>query len=141
MTLNARTPNQPVPSSPQDLSDADSFRLVFEHSPVGVAIGRPSGEIVYVNETMCQLLGTPRADITVGTFINAAHPDHKLRVRVRLASLQSGEFQTFVRETRFQHADGTVVNARFHVSASRNPDGSIAYLAIRVDPGQVVALQ
>lgn len=133
MTVNAPTPNEPTASPSPDLTDADSFRLVFEHSPVGVAIGRPGGEIVYVNETMCRLLGSPRDEITVSTFINAAHPDHKLRVRVRLASLQSGEFQTFVRETRFQHADGTVVSARFHVSASRNPDGSIVYLVAHAE--------
>ena len=133
MTLHAGVPDDPAASTPHDLTDADSFRLVFEHSPVGVAIGRPGGEIVYINETMCRLLGHPREEITVGTFINAAHPEHKLRVRVRLASLRSGEFQTFVRETRFQHADGTVVNARFHVSASRNPDGSIAYLVAHAE--------
>ncbi len=133
MTLDARTPNEPVASTPPNLADAESFRLVFDRSPVGVAIGRPGGEIVYVNETMCRLLGTPPEEITVASFINAAHPEHKLRVRVRLASLQSGEFRTFVRETRFQHADGTVVNARFHVSASRNPDGSIAYLVAHAE--------
>ena len=54
-------------------------------------------------------------------------------MRVRLRSLESGEFQTFVRETRFQHPDGTVVNARFHVSATRNADGSIAYLVAHAE--------
>jgi diguanylate cyclase (GGDEF)-like protein/PAS domain S-box-containing protein len=112
---------------------ADPFRLVFETAPVGIAIGAPGGEIVYVNETMCRLLGRPRDQITVATFIEAAHPDHKLRVRVRLRSLEAGEFRTFVRETRFQHPDGTVVNARFHVSATRNPDGSIAYLVAHAE--------
>ena len=69
----------------------------------------------------------------MATFVEAAHPDHRLRVRVRLRSLESGEFQTFVRETRFQHSDGTVVNARFHVSATRNADGSIAYLVAHAE--------
>ena len=129
--LNGDTPfGEP---GPRALHAADPFSLVFEHSPVGVAIGRPGGEIVYVNETMCRLLGRPRDEISVATFIEAAHPDHKPRVRVRLRSLESGEFQTFVRETRFQHDDGTVVNARFHVGATRNADGSIAYLVAHAE--------
>jgi diguanylate cyclase (GGDEF)-like protein/PAS domain S-box-containing protein len=118
------------PTAPEQV---DPFRLVFETAPVGIAIGAPGGEILYVNETMCRLLGRPREEITVGTFVEAAHPDHKLRVRVRLRSLEAGEFETFVRETRFQHPDGTVVNARFHVSATRHPDGSIAYLVAHAE--------
>ena len=118
---------------PRALHAADPFALVFERSPVGVAIGRPGGEIVYVNEMMCNLLGTKREDVTVGSFIDAAHPDHTPGVKRRLRSLENGEFQTFVRETRFQRADGTVVNARFHVGATRNPDGSIAYLVAHAE--------
>src|SRR3954447_26621443 len=116
-------------SEPSDHTDPtiDPFRLVFETAPVGIAIGAPGGEIVYVNETMCRLLGRRHDEITVATFVEAAHPEHKSRVRVRLRSLEAGEFQTFVRETRFQHPDGTTVNARFHVCATRNADGSIAY--------------
>jgi diguanylate cyclase (GGDEF)-like protein/PAS domain S-box-containing protein len=123
----------PFASTTRPDPDVDPFRLVFETAPVGIAIGAPGGEIVYVNETMCRLLGRPREEITVATFVEAAHPEHKLRVRVRLRSLEAGEFQTFVRETRFQHPDGTVVNARFHVSATRNADGSIAYLVAHAE--------
>ncbi len=123
----------PPPPEPRSLHAADPFALVFERSPVGVAIGRPGGEIVYVNDTMCRLLGTRAEDVTVGSFIEAAHPEHKTGVRRRLRSLETGEFQTFVRETRFQRDDGTVVNARFHVGATRNPDGSIAYLVAHAE--------
>ena len=133
MTIELPSSDTAPGPGPRGLHSADPFALVFEHSPVGVAIGRPGGEIVYVNETMCRLLGQPREDITVASFIDAAHPDHKSRVRVRLRSLDAGEFQTFVRETRFQHADGTIVNARFHVGATRNVDGSIAYLVAHAE--------
>ncbi len=134
MTFDAVTPASELPpAQPRMLHAADPFALVFEHSPVGVAIGRVGGEIVYVNETMCRLLGRPREEITVASFVDAAHPDQKSRVRVRLRSLEAGEFETFVRETRFQHPDGTTVNARFHVGATRNPDGSIAYLVAHAE--------
>ncbi len=124
---------EPSGATARALHVADPFALVFERSPVGVAIGRPGGEIVYVNEKMCQLLGTKREDVTVGSFIDAAHPEHKPEVKRRLRSLENGEFQTFVRDTRFQRADGTVVNARFHVGATCNPDGSIAYLVAHAE--------
>ncbi|MGZ4796720.1 MAG: sensor domain-containing protein [Acidimicrobiia bacterium] len=136
MTIEIPT-SPPGPPAVPDLGPEgpalESFRLVFETAPVGIAIGRPGGEIVYVNEAMCRLLGRPREEITVATFVEAAHPDHKLRVRVRLRSIESGEFRTFVRETRFRHSDGTVVNARFHVSASRDENGDIAYLVAHAE--------
>ncbi len=107
--------------------------MVFEHSPVGIAVGRPDGTLVYVNDAMCRLLDRRRDEITVATFVEAAHPDHRLKVRNRLRSLESGQFETFVRETRFRHADGTEVNARFHVGATRGPDGAIAYLVAHAE--------
>ncbi len=131
MTSEAPTP-LPLPPNRSDAA-GEAFRLVFETAPVGVAIGRPGGEIVYVNETMCRLLGRPRDEISIATFVEAAHPDHKLNVRVRLRSLESGEFETFVRETRFLHDDGSVVNARFHVSATRDHDGAITYLVAHAE--------
>ena len=124
---------EPAGATARALHAADPFALVFERSPVGVAIGRPGGEIVYVNQMMCDLLGTKREDVTVGSFIDAAHPEHKPRVKRRLRSLESGEFQTFVRDTRFQREDGSIVNARFHVGATRNSDGTIAYLVAHAE--------
>jgi PAS domain S-box-containing protein len=133
MTFDPVMPPEIPPTGPRALNAADPFALVFEHSPVGVAIGRVGGEIIYVNDTMCRLLGRPRDEITVASFIDAAHPEQRSRVRLRLRSLEAGEFQSFVRETTFQHPDGTTVNARFHVGATRNADGSIAYLVAHAE--------
>ena len=91
---------EPSAAIPRAVHAADPFALGFERSPVGVAIGRPGGEIVYVNEMMCNLLGKKREGITVGSFIDAAHPEHKPGVKRRLRSLENGECQTFVRDTR-----------------------------------------
>lgn len=111
----------------------ESFRAVFETAPHGIAVGRPDGEVVYVNDAMCRMLGRPREQIEMGTFVDAAHPDWRSRVRVRLQSLRSGEFESFVRDTRFRHDDGTVIEARFHVSATRDAEGEIAYLVAHAE--------
>ena len=128
MTIELPRPDAAAEPGPRALHAADPFALVFEHSPVGVAVGRPGGEIVYVNQTMCRLLGKPREDITVASFIEASHPEHKSGVRRLLRAVEGGPFQTFVRASRFHHESGTVVNARFHVGATRNADVSFAYL-------------
>ena len=57
-----------------DDATAEPFRLVFETAPVGIAIGAPGGEIVYVNEMMCRLLGRPRDEITVGDLHRGRPP-------------------------------------------------------------------
>lgn len=118
---------------PDRFEPDDYFRMVFEQSPVGIAVGRTDGEIVYVNPTMCRLLGQDRESISVASFVDAAQPGHRFKVRRRLRSLQSGEFETFVRETTFRHADGTEVRVRFHVGATRAADGSITYLVAQAE--------
>ncbi len=119
MTTRTRT-------TPPMLTGREPIGPLLDRAPVGIAIGRTDGRIIYVNEMMCRILGRDRDDITVATFVEAAHPDHQLRVRVRLRSIESGRFRTFVRETHFRRPDGSVVNVRFHVSATHNDDGSIA---------------
>jgi diguanylate cyclase (GGDEF)-like protein/PAS domain S-box-containing protein len=111
----------------------DPFRLVFDSAPVGVAIGRPGGDVVYVNDAMCRLLGRPRAEVSVASFVDATPLDQRFRVRVGLRALENGEVQSFVRDLRFQHPDGTVVDARVHLSATRNADGSVAYLVAHAE--------
>jgi diguanylate cyclase (GGDEF)-like protein/PAS domain S-box-containing protein len=135
MTIHS-TPS-PLPPELPVLRDPEamlaSFRAVFETAPIGIAVGRPDGEVVYVNDAMCRMLGRHRDEITVGTFVEAAHPEQRRRVQVRLQSLRAGEFASFVRETRFRHHDGTVVEVRFHVSATRDEAGEIAYLVAHAE--------
>ena len=40
------------------------YRLLFEHSPVGILLVTPQGKIVDVNPTTLQILGSPSAEAT-----------------------------------------------------------------------------
>lgn len=107
MTIDFSTPRPVlVDSEPRALHAADPFALVFERSPVGVAIGRPGGEIVYVNETMCRLLGVARENVTVASFIGAAHPEHKSRVRVIAEGVETGDQLDRIRRAGCETATG-----------------------------------
>ncbi len=124
---------EPPSATPRMLHAADPFALVFERSPVGVAIGRPGGEIVYVNDMMCELLGTKREDVTVGSFIDAAHPEHKPRVKRRLRSLENG-----VTENRRTEAALQASEDRFRAASEASLDSLVLMDAVRDESGAIV---
>ena len=114
----------------------DPFRLVFETARVGIAIGAPGGEILYVNETMCRLLGRPHDEITVrdGSSRPRRIPTTSSGSasgsgRSRRGRIQPSRF----RETRFQHPDGTTVKRAVPRERHPQPDGSIAYLVAHAE--------
>jgi diguanylate cyclase (GGDEF)-like protein/PAS domain S-box-containing protein len=106
----------------------EAFRLAYEAAPVGVAIGDPLGQAVYVNERMAAILGRPRDHVDIGTFVEAAHADDRLQVRGRMQAVARGDLDAYVVETRFVHADASVVWARVHVRAQRDDQGTLVLL-------------
>ena len=116
MTSDLTASAVPIEAAP------DPFRLVFE-ARAGRSRDRAARRGDHLSSTR------PCAGCSAGRATTSpSAPSSKLptritscRVRIRLRSLESGEFETFVRETRFVHPDGTVVEARFHVGRGPQP--------------------
>lgn len=104
--------------------DAEPFRLAFEHSPVGIAIGHPAVGIIYVNPAMCRLLGAARDEVTVETFFAVTDRDEHPEVRARMRAVLSGELESYAVEKRFSRPDGSELWVRLHVVSDLEPDGT-----------------
>ena len=113
--------------------DAEPFRLAFEHSPVGIAIGHPTAGIIYVNPAMCRLLGATRDEVRTETFFAVTDPDVHPEVRARLRAVLNGELDNYAVERRFSHATRSEVWVRLQVVANREPDGTLTSIVAHAE--------
>src|SRR5215470_1142990 len=110
------------------LPDSDArFGAIFENAAVGVACVAPDGRWVEVNQRLCDIVGYTREELLTKTFGDITHPDDLEQDSRVMRRMLAGEIETYLREKRYCHKDGSVVWANLTVSLTRKMDGSPDY--------------
>ena len=118
----------------QALRRADNrFRSAFSDAPIGMAVTDPSGQHVQVNEAYCTLLGRTSEELLGMKMTEVMHRDDvEPSNRQRLALLH-GSIKRHRFETRFLHADGSVVGVLHSSSVVPDDDGRPMHLIDHVE--------
>lgn len=102
----------------------ETFRLAMEHASIGMALVKPNGEWLQVNNALCVLLGYDRHELLAGSYQTASHPEDLARDMESMRQMLAGEIQTYQLEKRYLHKDGHVVWVLLNVSLVRHADDS-----------------
>lgn len=102
----------------------DLWRLTMEHSPVGMALVSPEGEILVANAALCDMLGYEPEALTTTTFRDLTHPDDRASDMRLLAQAMSGAISSYRIVKRYIRADGSTLNGDLSVALLRAPDGT-----------------
>lgn len=96
----------------QALATSDQYnRLLFEHSPIGLALSRMNGELVDVNPAFANILGRTVAATLSLKYEEIMPPEYAEQEQAQLRSLQkNGRYGPVERE--FLHQDGHRVPVR-----------------------------
>jgi len=100
----------------------DQFRLIFEHSPVGISwVEWGTPDIYRLNERFCQIIGlSAREGESFENIMAATHPDDRDRQRRLMQEMWTGARDRFSMEKRYIHKDGRVVWANLTVVVLRD---------------------
>src|SRR5262249_50669017 len=110
------------------LPDSDArFGAIFENAAVGVACVAPDGRWVEVNQRLCDIVGYTREELMTKNFADITHPDDLEQDLGAMRRMLAGEIETYLREKRYYHKDGSVVWANLTASLMRKADGSPDY--------------
>ena len=114
----------------RDLSTV--LESVFDNAPIGMSLVDLEWRRVRVNNSLCQLLGRPRADL-LGTHINlGTHPQDVDIDKADRERLLRGEVKSYQVQKRYVHAWGYSVWVLLTVSLIRDGRGKPLYVLAQV---------
>ena len=105
----------------------EEFRVLFEHSPVGVAKASAEGRYTLVNPAMCRLMGYTAEELLRLTIADVTHPEDANTNEQLRQRLYRGEIPHFAIEKRYLRKDGSQFWGRVTVVAVRDERGAVLY--------------
>jgi PAS domain S-box-containing protein len=110
----------------QDLRAAETrLRAIFEHVGVGIAEVDREGRFLFVNRTLCQMLGYSQEELYGKSFLDVTYAEDRARnVDLQQAAMSSGK-AAFGFEKRYVRRDGHIVWGQLSVNAIRAESGSV----------------
>lgn len=98
----------------------ESFRKIFEESPLGIIILDLKGIPIRVNKKIEQILGFSADEMHLLNFTKISHPDDVERDRKYFRNLLSGNTETIAFEKRYFHKNGEIVWTNVSISLIRD---------------------
>jgi PAS domain S-box-containing protein len=94
----------------QELRENEAqFRDAFEFAGIGMAIIGLDGAWLRVNQSICDIVGYPAAELVKKTFQDITHPDDLDADLAHVGDLLEGRARFYRMEKRYFHRDGRVV--------------------------------
>ncbi|MDO9286561.1 MAG: EAL domain-containing protein [Aquabacterium sp.] len=104
------------------------FTAAFTHAAIGMAIVRPCGGILQVNEAFCALLGRQPATLVDQPFCSVLHAGDMALFRRHAEAVAARPDESFSMELRVQGPDGSDLWVAVHCSQYDDPGGNGACL-------------
>jgi PAS domain S-box-containing protein len=106
----------------------ERFRLNFDLSPIGAAMGSLDGRYLRVNDMFCQLTGYTRDELLARHFTDITHPDDRERNVESMAALVAEQISEYVTVKRYVRKDGRIAWAKLSALLMKGPDNRPAYI-------------
>jgi len=105
----------------------ESWRLTFEHSPIGMGLVGLDGRILVANRALCDMLGYQSEQLRSKRFQDITHPDDLSASLSLLKQALAGEIDSLRLRKRYLHADGSVLWVDMSSAPVRHEDGTILH--------------
>lgn len=103
------------------------FRTVFERASVGIALVAPNGGWISVNDSLCEIVGYRREELSRLTFQDITHPDDLDLDLHLLQKLVAGEIDRYQVEKRYVRKNGKPVWVSLNVAKKTSHSGQLEY--------------
>ncbi|HEU4894853.1 MAG TPA: PAS domain-containing protein, partial [Acidimicrobiia bacterium] len=105
---------------------SDRFQISFEEAPIGMAVLRPSGELVEVNKAMSRILGYDQDHLTGANISGLVHVDDHLELGEAWEQMGNGDQHRATEWMRWLTAGGRPIWARVSLSLVPRTEGQPA---------------
>jgi len=130
--LNDTARNEAAAASTRaDLSDM-RFAVAFDNAPIGVALVSPDGRWLNVNQALVRILGYSKQELLGMDFQSITHPETLATDVDFVRRVLAGEIDTYKREKRYFHANGSVIWAELDTALVRDAAGEPLYFITQI---------
>jgi PAS domain S-box-containing protein len=113
------------------------FRLVFEHSPVGIVLISPEGRILRANQRIGQLFGYAEAELQSTTIYDLTYPEDRAKSHSFAEDLAQSADRPLRIQKRYIAKDGSIVwGEGVSTSVKDDQGGLLYYIAHIQDVGE-----
>lgn len=106
----------------------ERFRRVFEDAAVGMAIAQIDGQLIQVNQALCDIVGYSEADLLTKVVQDFMHPEDLEQELEYLQQLLNNTISYYHIEKRYIHKQGHIVWVLLSVSLVRDAHGSPSHV-------------
>jgi PAS domain S-box-containing protein len=106
---------------------------VFSHSPIGVGLVGPAGNILEANQALATFIGHPIEWLTKHSNRDITHPDDLAATLAGYESVATRKSDTFSAENRFLTAGGQEKWGQLTVAGVFKPEGDLDYFVAMVE--------
>jgi PAS domain S-box-containing protein len=120
-----------------DLRESEErYRLVAENPLLGVAWCSLTGNLLYLNETFCNMVGYTAAELVKMTCAMITHPEDHAREVLMLRAMAKGEIDHYKFEKRYIRKDGQHIWVELNLTRVKNATGQEYCIGIVQDISQ-----
>jgi diguanylate cyclase (GGDEF)-like protein/PAS domain S-box-containing protein len=111
----------------------EQFKSIFEYAPVGICLIDLEGNILKVNQTICNVLGLPLEELVGKNFMSFSHPDEIEACVENFKKLISGEVKYCCMEKRYRQKDGHYLWGNLNASTIKDENGKPSCLVVQLE--------
>jgi len=101
----------------------EHFRAIFNQAAVGIARTELDGHFSRINQRFCDIVGYSIEEMQELTFQEITHPEDADADLAVVNQLLTGEVDTYVREKRYIHKEGTIIWVKLSIALLRSETG------------------
>jgi len=105
----------------------NKFKNLFENAAIGIAIVKPNGSWLEVNEELCRIVGYSKTDLLTLTFQDITLPEDLNTDLNLLDQLVAGKLSRYQLEKRYVKKSGEPVWVELTVTKQLSPTGELDY--------------
>jgi PAS domain S-box-containing protein len=110
------------------LEQEQRLAATYEHAAIGITELAPGGNILRVNEAICDITGYSRDELLAATLFSYTHPDDTEPDREAFRKQVAGELEFYAVEKRFVRKDGRMIWLSVSSSPVRGAGGNLLFL-------------
>jgi diguanylate cyclase (GGDEF)-like protein/PAS domain S-box-containing protein len=110
----------------------ERFRSSFDYAPIGMALVTPSGRMLQVNHSLCEIVGYSEEELVGMNFRDITHPDDLKDFLGYVCQVLDGKLLTRQMEKRYLHKNGQGVWVSASISIVRDSQGKPLHLVFQI---------